>query len=112
MSYDFCRLISNLSCHSASKFTTKGVQFLSGANPTFASYNASVVNFYNATGSLVRFINKRIFVLHIQKRTSLLQRWRYSCKFKKSVVRLAPGYSDQITLVMALSCALYFFLFT
>jgi hypothetical protein len=26
-----------------------------GANPTIASYNASVVNFYNATGSLARF---------------------------------------------------------
>jgi hypothetical protein len=30
-----------------------------GANPTIASYNASVVNFYNATGSLVRFENKK-----------------------------------------------------
>jgi hypothetical protein len=29
-----------------------------GANPTIASYNASVVNFYNATGSLARFENK------------------------------------------------------
>jgi hypothetical protein len=27
------------------------------ANPTIASYNASVVNFYNATGSLARFKN-------------------------------------------------------
>jgi hypothetical protein len=26
-----------------------------GAYPTIASYNASVVNFYNATGSLARF---------------------------------------------------------
>jgi hypothetical protein len=26
-----------------------------GANPTIASYNASVVNFYNSTGSLARF---------------------------------------------------------
>jgi hypothetical protein len=33
----------------------------SGANPTIASYNATVVNFYNATGSLVRFENKNIF---------------------------------------------------
>jgi hypothetical protein len=30
------------------------------ANPTIASYNASVVNFYNATGSLPRFENKNI----------------------------------------------------
>jgi hypothetical protein len=29
-----------------------------GANPTIASYNASVVNFYNATGSLARFEKK------------------------------------------------------
>jgi hypothetical protein len=28
-----------------------------GANPTIASYNASVVNFHNATGSLARFEN-------------------------------------------------------
>jgi hypothetical protein len=32
----------------------------SGANPTFTSYNASVVNFYNAAGSLARFENKNI----------------------------------------------------
>jgi hypothetical protein len=29
-----------------------------GANPTIAIYNASVENFYNATGSLARFENK------------------------------------------------------
>jgi hypothetical protein len=33
------------------------------ANPTIASYNASVVNFYNATGSLARFENKKYFIL-------------------------------------------------
>jgi hypothetical protein len=32
-----------------------------GANPTIASYNASAVNFYTATGSLARFENKKIF---------------------------------------------------
>jgi hypothetical protein len=31
-----------------------------GANPTIASYNDSVVKFYNATGSLARFENKNI----------------------------------------------------
>jgi hypothetical protein len=31
-----------------------------GVNPTIASYNASVVNFYNATGSLALFENKNI----------------------------------------------------
>jgi hypothetical protein len=29
-----------------------------GANPTISIYNASVVNFYNTTGSLARFENK------------------------------------------------------
>jgi hypothetical protein len=53
-----------------------------GANPTIASYSASVVNFYNATGSLVRFINKNTFFLYSKKRSSLLQRWRCSCKFE------------------------------
>jgi hypothetical protein len=32
-----------------------------GANPTNVSYNASVVNIYNATSSPVRFYNKNIF---------------------------------------------------
>jgi hypothetical protein len=44
-------------------------------------YNASVVNFYNATGSLARFENKNILFC-FEKRSSLLQRWRCSCKFK------------------------------
>jgi hypothetical protein len=52
-----------------------------GTNPTIASYNASIVNFYNATGSLARFGNKN-FLLKFEKRCSLLQRWRCSCKFK------------------------------
>jgi hypothetical protein len=46
-----------------------------GANPTIASYNASVVNFYNATGSLARFENENI-LFFFEKRSSLLQRWR------------------------------------
>jgi hypothetical protein len=37
--------------------------FLPGANPTIASYNASVVNFYNTTGSLARFENKKYYLL-------------------------------------------------
>jgi hypothetical protein len=55
--------------------------FHPGANPTIASYNASVVNFYNATGSLARFKNKNI-LFYLGKVPSLLQRWRCSCKFK------------------------------
>jgi hypothetical protein len=38
-------------------------QFWPGPNPTIASYNASVVNFYYATGSLARFENKKYFIL-------------------------------------------------
>jgi hypothetical protein len=37
--------------------------------------NASVGNFYNATGSLARFENKNAF-FYFEKRSSLLQRWR------------------------------------
>jgi hypothetical protein len=40
-----------------------------GANPTIASYNASVVNFYYATGSLARFENKNI-LFYFEKRSS------------------------------------------
>jgi hypothetical protein len=43
----------------------------SGANPTIASYNASVVKFYNATDSLECFENKIIF-FYFEKRSSLL----------------------------------------
>jgi hypothetical protein len=32
-----------------------------GANPTTSIYNASVVNFYNATDSLARFEKKKYF---------------------------------------------------
>jgi hypothetical protein len=54
---------------------------LPGADPTTTSYNASVAIFYNATNSLAHFENKNIF-FYIEKRSSLLQRWRCSCKFK------------------------------
>jgi hypothetical protein len=47
----------------------------SGAKPTIASYNA--------TGSLARFENNNI-LFYFEKRSSLLQRQRCSCKFKKS----------------------------
>jgi hypothetical protein len=43
----------------------------SGANPTTASYNASAVQTYNATSSLVRFENKNIF-FYYEKRSSLV----------------------------------------
>jgi hypothetical protein len=41
-----------------------------GANPTIVIYNASVVTFYNATGSLARFENKNILFC-FEKRSSL-----------------------------------------
>jgi hypothetical protein len=43
---------------------------LPGPNPTTSINNASVVNFYNATGSLARFENKNIF-FYFEKRSSL-----------------------------------------
>jgi hypothetical protein len=36
---------------------------ITGANPTTSIYNASVVNIYNATGSLVRFEDKNYSTL-------------------------------------------------
>jgi hypothetical protein len=52
-----------------------------GANPTVVIYNASVVNFFNATGSLARFEIKNT-LFYFEKCSSLLQRWRCSCKSK------------------------------
>jgi hypothetical protein len=63
----------------------------SGANPTIVIYNARVVNFYNATGSLARFENKNILFC-FEKRSSLLQRWHCSCKFKNR--RIGSWYTD------------------
>jgi hypothetical protein len=54
-----------------------------GANSTIASYNASAVIIYNAAGSLARFENNNI-IFSFEKRSSLLQRWRCSCKLKNS----------------------------
>jgi hypothetical protein len=48
-----------------------------GANPTIVIYNASIVNFYNATDSLARFKNKNILFCFEK-----CSRWRCSCKFK------------------------------
>jgi hypothetical protein len=50
------------------------------ANLTITSYNASVVKIYNATNSIVYFRDKKYFSL-VLKWSSLLQRWRCSCKF-------------------------------
>jgi hypothetical protein len=52
-----------------------------GPNHTTSIYNASVVIFYNATGSLARSENKNI-LFYFEKHSILLQRWRCSYKFK------------------------------
>jgi hypothetical protein len=56
-----------------------------------ASYNASVVNFYNATDSLAHFENKIIF-FYFEK--CLLQRWCCSGKFKSRRIGSRRG-SDE-----------------
>jgi hypothetical protein len=50
------------------------------ANSTIVSYNASAVKIYNQTSSLVLFENKNVF-FYFETRSSLIQRWRCSCKF-------------------------------
>jgi hypothetical protein len=52
-----------------------------GPNPTTLSYNARVVIFFNATGSLARFENN-FLKFYFEKRSSLLQRWFCIWKFK------------------------------
>jgi hypothetical protein len=47
--------------------------FIPVPNPT--------TSIYNATGSLARFKNKDI-LFYFEKHSSLLQRWRCSCKLK------------------------------
>jgi hypothetical protein len=87
------RIVTNLS-NCASKAQVRVSSFLTGLvefqtllrrkrnslMPWGQSY-ANAVNFYNSAGSLARFENKNIFFFY-EKRSSLLQRWRCSCKFK------------------------------
>jgi hypothetical protein len=65
-----------------------------GPNPMTSIYNASVVNFYNAMGSLARFENKNI-LFYFEKRSSLLQRWRCSCKFKSR--RIGSWFQNMVS---------------
>jgi hypothetical protein len=53
----------------------------SRANPSIVSYNASVVNNYKATSSLVRFESKNV-IFYFEKN------WRCSCKVVGSILRL------------------------
>jgi hypothetical protein len=46
-------------CNNGHQVVTLSSISLTGANPSLVSYNASVVNFYNATGSLARLENKK-----------------------------------------------------
>jgi hypothetical protein len=62
----------------------RGPSLKPGANPTIVSYNASVVKIYNVTSSLVRFEKQKNIGNTFIKRSSLLQRWRCSCKFQSS----------------------------
>jgi hypothetical protein len=71
----------------------EGRFFKARANPTIASYIAGVVNFYNAKGSIARFENKNISY-HFEKRSSLLQRWRCSCKFESR--RIGSSFANQV----------------
>jgi hypothetical protein len=63
-------------------FYKKASTLYPGANPTIAIYNTSVVNFYNAKGSLKLNLKLKLkFLIYFEKRYSLLQRWCCSCKF-------------------------------
>jgi hypothetical protein len=54
--------IAMVSLHTFNQSINQSIRaFNPGANPTIASYNATVVNFYNAASSLVRFKTKNIF---------------------------------------------------
>jgi hypothetical protein len=52
-----------------------------GANPTIVSYSGSDVKIHNATASLC-VLKPKIFSSTLEKPSSQLQRWRFSCKFK------------------------------
>jgi hypothetical protein len=52
------KIFSSASKNALAYYNAAVATVKSGANPTMASYNTSVVNFYNAAGSLARFENK------------------------------------------------------
>jgi hypothetical protein len=66
--------------HTYSGANQEPIRRHSGANPKIVSYNASAVKNCSAPSTLERFEYKNIF-FYYEKRSSLLQRWRCSCKF-------------------------------
>jgi hypothetical protein len=61
---------------------------MAGPNPTTLIYNASVVSFYNATGSLARFENQKS---HSTLKNALAYYNTGVVTVNKKVVGLAPG---------------------
>jgi hypothetical protein len=62
-----------------------------GANPTIASYNASAVKIYNATGSLVRFA---VTIFSFTLKNAPVYKNAGVVVVILKVVGLAPGFSS------------------
>jgi ATP-dependent DNA ligase len=66
-----------------------------GANPTIASYiQRQRCNFFTTPRVAWRDLRTKIFSYIEKKRSSLLQRWRCSCKFKSRRIGSRSQYYD------------------